>query len=75
MSASLEIRQQIIRKIQSLPEDKLNSVADFLNKEVPDGSKKTSSYAGCWKDLDESVFDSFTTNLISNRSKIQRRYE
>jgi len=37
--------------------------------------KKTLSFAGAWKDIDDSVFDDLTKNLINNRRKNRKRID
>jgi len=34
--------------------------------------KKTLSFAGAWKDIDDSVFDDLTKHLIENRRENSR---
>jgi len=38
-------------------------------------NNKTLSFAGAWKDIDESVFDDFTEKLIRNRQKNRPRID
>ena len=75
MKADTQIRQQIFRKIRRIPSEKLNDLNDYLSKleQASDQSSKTLSFAGSWNNIDESVFDELTENLISNRNKICRK--
>ena len=77
MKADTQIRQQIFRKIRRIPLEKLNDLNDYLSKfEQTSGiSSKTLSFAGSWDNIDESVFDELTENLISNRNKNTRRFD
>jgi hypothetical protein len=77
MKADTQIRQQIFRKIRRIPSEKLNDLNDYLSKleQTSDISSKTLSFAGSWNNIDESVFDELTENLISNRSKNTRRFD
>ena len=65
-----QIRQQIFRKIRRIPSEKLNDLNDYLSKleQTSGTSSKTLSFAGSWNNIDESVFDELTENLISNRN-------
>jgi len=77
MKADTQIRQQIFQKIRRIPSNKLNDLNDYLDKlEKPiKKSSKTLSFAGSWINIDESVFDDLTDNLISNRSRNSRRID
>ena len=70
MKADTQIRQQIFRKIRRIPSEKLNDLNDYLSKleQASAKSSKTLSFAGSWNNIDESVFDELTENLISNRN-------
>ena len=70
-------KNQILRKIQNLPPDKLKKLQEYLNKldkETPN-SMKVLSYAGAWKDMDESAFKELTDQIISRRQNNKRRFE
>jgi hypothetical protein len=75
MIAHTQIREQIIRKIRKIPSNKLNDLNDYLSKleKATGKSTKILSFAGSWKDIDESLFNEFTSNLISNRNRNSRR--
>jgi len=70
-------KNQILRRIQKMPPDKIKELNDFMDKleqETP-GRKKVLSYAGTWSNMDESAFDDLTKNLIARRQKNKRRFE
>ena len=70
-------KNQILRRIQKMPPDKIRELDEFMSKleqETPK-KKKILSYAGSWSDLDESTFEDLTKNLIEKRKKNKRRFE
>ena len=70
-------KNQILRRIQKMPPDKIRELDKFMSKleqETPK-KKKILSYAGSWSDLDESTFEDLTKNLIEKRKKNKRRFE
>ena len=77
MKADTQIRQQIFRKIRSIPPEKLNDLNDYLNllEQTIDKPSKILSFAGSWNNIDESAFDELTAKLISNRNKNSRRFD
>jgi hypothetical protein len=68
-------RQQILRRIYRIPNEKLKELEDFISKLEPDNNKKDRilSFAGSWQNIDDSVFIELTENLISNRQRNKRR--
>ncbi len=69
-------RNQILRRISKIPSDKLRDLDEYLSKlEHSTDKNKIASYAGAWKDLEDSVFEDLTTNLIANRSKNRQRID
>lgn len=64
-------RQQILRRIYRIPNEKLKELEDFISKLEPDNNKKDRilSFAGSWQNMDDSVFIELTENLISNRQR------
>ena len=77
MATDTQKRQQILRKIYRVPPDKLDEIDKFLSnidKNTPQKSKNL-SYAGSWKNIDKSVFDDLTKNLINNRERNRRRFD
>lgn len=77
MIADAQIRQQILRKIRRMPSNKLNELNEYLSKleQSTEKASKTVSYAGSWNNIDDSLFNEFTDNLISNRKKNGRRFD
>jgi hypothetical protein len=76
MTTDTQKRQQILRKIYRVPPDKLDEIEKFLSnidKDTPPKSKNL-SYAGSWENIDESVFEDLTKNLINNRERNRRRF-
>jgi hypothetical protein len=69
------MRNRILKRISSIPENKLKQLDDYISKlekkeNTPSGNL---SFAGSWKDIDNSVFEEFTTNLVKNRTKNRSR--
>ena len=75
MTIDTQKRQKILRKIYRIPSDKLNELDEFISKfELgPDIKSKNLSFAGAWKNIDESTFSELTDNLINRRQKNRRR--
>ena len=75
MITDTQKRQQILRKIFRIPSEKLNELDDFISKFEQETNKKTktSSFAGAWQNIDDSILSELTENLISNRQKNKRR--
>jgi len=75
MITDTQRRNQILRRISKIPDTKLKELDDYvskLEKEIKKNSR-TMTYAGAWQDIDESVFEDLTRNLISNRQKNRGR--
>lgn len=77
MTSETKIRNQLIRRIQRIPLDKLNELTEFVARieKTASSKDKTLSYAGAWENLDALTFDNLTRNLIENRQSNKRRYE
>ncbi|MGD8777335.1 MAG: hypothetical protein PVH88_00050 [Ignavibacteria bacterium] len=77
MPTDTSIRNSILRRIQRLPENKLNELKKFVDKlDQPSINKsETLSFAGSWGDIDDSLFSGFTEELISKRKTNKRRFE
>jgi len=77
MITDTQRRTQILRKINRIPVDKLEELDDFVSKLEENVVKKTRtlSFAGAWRDIDESVFKDLTQDLISNRQRNRRRID
>ncbi|NOS93677.1 MAG: hypothetical protein HOP30_17300 [Cyclobacteriaceae bacterium] len=71
MTAKNKLRNNLIRKIQHLPVDKLTEITNLIGKlENPFQPKeKTLKLAGTWKDLGDDFFTDLTQNLHENRAK------
>lgn len=71
MSNETKIRSRIIRRIYNVSQEKLEELDNFISKLETESKHKTDflSFAGCWADIDNSLFDDFTKNLISNRRR------
>ena len=77
MLTDTQRRNQILRRISKMSSDKLKDLDEYVLKLEQGAPKKTKSilYAGAWKDIDDSVFADFTTNLIDNRHKNRQRID
>jgi hypothetical protein len=78
MITDTQRRNQILRRISRIPNDKLKELDDYVSKLEQDNNnnkKRTLSFAGAWRDIDNSVFDDLTNNLINNRQKNRRRID
>jgi hypothetical protein len=77
MITDIQRRNQILRRINRIPKDKLKELDEYISKLEHDVERnnKTLSFAGAWKDMDESILDDFTKKLINNRQKDRRRID
>jgi DNA replication initiation complex subunit (GINS family) len=77
MITDIQRRNQILRRINRIPKDKLKELEEYISKleHAVGRNNKTLSFAGAWKDIDESVFDDFTEKLIRNRQKNRPRID
>ncbi len=77
MITDTQRRNQILRRISRIPEDRLKELDDYVSKLEQENNtkKKTLSFAGAWQDIDNSVFYDLTDNLINNRQKNRRRID
>lgn len=77
MITDTQRRNQILRRISRIPKDKLKELDDYVSKLEQDNNnkKRTLSFAGAWHNIDNSVFDDLTNNLINNRQKNRRRID
>jgi len=64
-----DIKTKIINRLEKFSTNKLEDVWNFIDRlEEENSNKKTLlSHAGTWKDIDDSLFEDLTTNLISRR--------
>jgi hypothetical protein len=77
MITDTQRRNQILRRISRIPKEKLKDLDDYVSKleQENNNKKRTLSFAGAWQDIDNSVFDDLTNNLIKNRSKNRQRID
>lgn len=74
MITDTQKRQQILRKIYRIPSEKLKELDDFVSSLEQENKKvKILSFAGAWQNIDDSVLNDLTENLINNRQKNRRR--
>jgi hypothetical protein len=71
MITDIQIRNQLIRRIQQIPSNKLRELNEFIEKlELTTSYKeKNLSYAGAWADIDSEIFDILTKDLQDNRQR------
>jgi hypothetical protein len=66
-------KNKVLKEISLIPEDKLPAVYQWLHYfrlglEASRGrTRSVMSYAGCWQDLPEQVFDTFMEDLALRR--------
>jgi len=74
-NTNTQIRNQILRKIQRIPADRLKELGVFLSKleESTNKKDKNLSFAGAWENIDDNLFNEFTDNLIDRRQRNKRR--
>lgn len=77
MITDIQRRNQILKRINRIPKDKLKELDDYITKleHEPGRKNRTLSFAGAWNDIDEYVFDELTEKLITNRQKNRRRID
>ena len=77
MITDTQRRNQILKRISRIPTDRLKELEDYVSKleQENNNKKKTLSFAGAWKDIDNSVFDDLTNNLINKRQKNRQRID
>jgi hypothetical protein len=77
MTTKTQRRNQLLRRISRIPEDKLKELDDFVSKLEKDANKKsrTLSFAGAWQGIDDSAFADLTSNLVNNRGRNRRRID
>lgn len=64
-----KIRQKLIKKINRLSDDKLNTLENYVEELEKDINSKSEilSFAGILKDIDSETLDNLTTNLHRSR--------
>jgi hypothetical protein len=77
MITNIQRRNQILKRISKIPKEKLKALDEYISKleHEPVRKNRTLSFAGAWKDMDESVLDDFTKRLINNRKKNRSRID
>lgn len=75
MTTNTQIRNQILRKIQKIPANRLKELEVFVSKleETTNKKAKILSFAGAWENIDDGLFNELTDNLIDNRQRNKRR--
>lgn len=75
MKTETQIRNQILRRIQRIPGDKLKDLSEYVAKleQNIDKKEKILSYAGVWENMEDSAFEELTDKLISRRERNKRR--
>jgi hypothetical protein len=66
-----EIRKRIIKRLEKIPDERLNTVWQLV-KEIETKNKKKAEilkYAGCWKDIDQEILNDLTFNLEKIRNQ------
>jgi len=74
MTQRARLIQEIISKIDSIPESKLLKILEFLedNDTLIEEKKTILSFAGKWKNIDNEIFSDLTENLHLRRSSNAR---
>jgi len=67
------LKDRIIKRIHKLPNDKLDSVDDFLKSLESNKSADVLSFAGTWKDLNDEKILELTKGLPKRRSLDKNR--
>jgi hypothetical protein len=75
MTTETKKRNQILKRIERIPEEQLSELDKYLKTLEAKNTKKSKvlSYAGVWKDLDDNIFREFTEELIVRRQENKRR--
>jgi len=68
MTTDTQIRNQLIRRIQKIPSNKLKELVAKLELSSPKKDKNL-SFAGAWTNLDSELFHNLTEKLIDNRQR------
>jgi hypothetical protein len=77
MTASQGLRSEIHKRVENLSSNQLQELLIFLISLEKDTThiEKVLSFAGIFKELDDEVFDDFTTNLHENRMASTREID
>ena len=75
MITNTQIRNQILKKIQRIPADRLKELEVFVSKLEETTNKKAInlSFSGAWENIDDDLFSELTDNLIDKRQRTKRR--
>lgn len=76
MLRNKEMRKKIIKRIEKIPEEKLDDVWKLLRNLENEDRKESQvlAYAGCWKDIDSEILDDLTINLGKRRLQNRRTH-
>ena len=67
------LREKVIKEIELIPLDKLNEVYNFVHffriglEETKVNKEKILSFAGCWNDMSDEMFDDFMEDIGQRR--------
>lgn len=69
MDNNLKIKNKIIKRLNEIPESKLDSVFHYIDSLGEKEKKKNEilSFAGSWVDIDPELFDTLTGKLFKER--------
>lgn len=70
MNVKSKLRNSLYRRLQQLPQEKLNEISKLLGKIEADLKAKESTLqlAGSWQNIDDTLFEELTEKLHSNRT-------
>ncbi len=74
MTVRTRLLQEIMNKMDKIPESKLEEILKYIQQieEITDQKETLLSFAGKWNKLDEDFYSDLTVNLHKNRSKDNR---
>jgi len=74
MTVRTRLLQEIMNKMDKIPESKLEEILKYIQQieEMTDQKETLLSFAGKWNKLDEDFYSDLTVNLHKNRSKDNR---
>ena len=77
MMSEMQRRSKILRRISTIPAEKLNEIDEFLAQldTTVRRENKVLAYSGSWADIDEDLYSDLTENLISNRKRNRNRID
>jgi len=77
MKSDTEIRNQIMKRIKSIPSEKLEELNNYIVKLECNIKRKERilSFAGSWKDFEDDVFGELLDNVLTNRRLNKRRFD